>query len=87
MPTPRWGLSTSVVNGKIYAIGGTPNGLESLRTVEVYDPADRYLGCSGQVCPRHAGDYLLAPSAERFTPLGERKMAVMDFGALKSTIQ
>ena len=39
MPTPRWGLSTSVVNGKIYAIGGTPNGLESLRTVEVYDPA------------------------------------------------
>ena len=38
MPTPRWGLSTSVVNGKIYAIGGTPNGRESLRTVEVYDP-------------------------------------------------
>ena len=38
MPTPRWGLSTSVVNDKIYAIGGTPNGFESLRTVEIYDP-------------------------------------------------
>ena len=23
MPTPRWALSASVVNGKIYAIGGT----------------------------------------------------------------
>jgi len=22
IPTPRWGLSTSVVDGKIYAIGG-----------------------------------------------------------------
>ena len=44
MPSPRWGLSTSVVNGKIYAIGGTPNGIESLRTVEVYDPATNTWG-------------------------------------------
>lgn len=44
MPTPRYVLSTSVVNGKIYAIGGQsgrpiggiPNPLE---TVEEYDPA------------------------------------------------
>ena len=38
MPTARVELSTSVVNGKIYAIGGWqafPNGT---RTVEVYDP-------------------------------------------------
>jgi len=36
MPTARWGLSTSVVNDKIYAIGGWKGG--TLSTVEVYDP-------------------------------------------------
>ena len=35
MPTARWGLSTSVVNGKIYAIGGHPD----LATVEECDPS------------------------------------------------
>ena len=44
MPTARSGLSTSVVNGKIYAIGGQagkagPGGGPLLSTVEVYDPA------------------------------------------------
>ena len=38
MPTPRLGLSTTVVNGKIYAIGGGAP-LNPLPTVEVYDPA------------------------------------------------
>jgi hypothetical protein len=38
MPTARWALSTSAVNGKIYAIGGASNGA-GLRTVEEYDPA------------------------------------------------
>ena len=40
MPTARFGLSTSVVDGKIYAIGGgqTPYGAY-LSTVEEYDPA------------------------------------------------
>jgi len=33
MPTPRLGLSTSVVDGKIYAIGGQVTGI-----VEIYDP-------------------------------------------------
>ncbi len=39
MPTPRFGLATSVVDGKIYAIGGgkTPYG-KYLSTLEVYDP-------------------------------------------------
>jgi N-acetylneuraminic acid mutarotase len=37
MPTPRWGLSTCVVNGKIYAIGGN-NGNAPLSTMEIYDP-------------------------------------------------
>ncbi|MBA7639906.1 N-acetylneuraminate epimerase [subsurface metagenome] len=39
MPTARLGLSTSVVNGKIYAIGGgySIEGPHS-RTVEEYDP-------------------------------------------------
>jgi hypothetical protein len=36
MPTARCGLSTSVVNGKIYAIGGS-NG-NALSAVEEYDP-------------------------------------------------
>ena len=42
MPTGRGFLSTSVVNGKIYAIGGMKNENNvgvALRTVEAYDPA------------------------------------------------
>ena len=38
MPTARFGLSTSVVNGKIYAIGGERSA-QPLSTVEEYDPA------------------------------------------------
>jgi len=39
MPTPRMGLSTCPVNGKIYAIGGYPAGLgAAITTVEAYDP-------------------------------------------------
>jgi len=39
MPTPRWGLSTGVVDGKIYAIGGGQNPYGNyLSIVEVYDP-------------------------------------------------
>jgi len=41
MPTKRVGLSTAVVSGKIYAIGGwIPGGAlgKTLKTVEVYDP-------------------------------------------------
>lgn len=38
MPTPRAGLTTSVVNGKIYAIGGGQQRLASLSTVEQFDP-------------------------------------------------
>jgi len=37
MPTPRCGLSTSVVDGKIYAIGGRAGG-QFYSTVEEYDP-------------------------------------------------
>jgi N-acetylneuraminic acid mutarotase len=39
MPTARWGLSTAVVDGKIYSIGGgqSPYGTY-MSTVEVYDP-------------------------------------------------
>ena len=39
MPTPRALLFTSVVNEKIYAIGGTPDRHVGLPTVEVYNPA------------------------------------------------
>ena len=37
MPTARFVLSTSVVDGKIYAIGGDPGG-GGVSTVEAYDP-------------------------------------------------
>jgi RNA polymerase sigma factor (sigma-70 family) len=41
MPTARAGLSTSVVNGIIYAIGGTTKWASmDHRTVEAYDPAE-----------------------------------------------
>ena len=40
MPTPRWGLSTSIVNGKIYAIGGGQSPYGAYKSpVEEYDPA------------------------------------------------
>ncbi len=37
LPTPRAGLATSVVDGKIYAIGGF-DGAQGVSTVELYDP-------------------------------------------------
>ena len=40
MPTPRFGLSVSVVDGKIYAIGGRQSPFGALKlAVEEYDPA------------------------------------------------
>ncbi|MFC1717937.1 sigma-70 family RNA polymerase sigma factor [Candidatus Poribacteria bacterium] len=38
MPTARWGLSANVVNGRIYAIGGSTDERTGLSVVEVYDP-------------------------------------------------
>ena len=38
MPTRRWDLSTCVVDGKIYAIGGASPVYQASRTVEEYDP-------------------------------------------------
>lgn len=37
MPTPRYGMTTAVVNGLIYAIGGW-GGWPELSVVEIYDP-------------------------------------------------
>lgn len=40
MPTARWGLTASVVDGKIYAIGGAHDAMADwFPTVEVYDSA------------------------------------------------
>ncbi len=39
MPTGRWDLSTCVVDGKIYAIGGASPVYQASRIVEAYDPA------------------------------------------------
>jgi RNA polymerase sigma factor (sigma-70 family) len=39
MPTSRYWLSASAVNGKIYAIGGLTVDMVALSTVEEYDPA------------------------------------------------
>ena len=39
LPTPRRALATSVVNGRIYAIGGASPSGATLATVEEYDPA------------------------------------------------
>ena len=54
MPTPRWALSASVVNGKIYIIGGTPdNKLTGLSTVEEYDPVtDKWAKKADMPTPR-----------------------------------
>lgn len=39
MPTARMGFSTSVVDGKIYAISALQGGPNRLTKVEAYDPA------------------------------------------------
>lgn len=42
MPTPRADLTASVVDGRIYAIGGTRHvAIDALGIVEMYDPASR----------------------------------------------
>jgi N-acetylneuraminic acid mutarotase len=40
MPTPRFALRTFLVNGKIYAIGGSQHQNSALAAVEVYDPVN-----------------------------------------------
>jgi len=53
MPTARGGLSTSVVNGKIYAFGGWR--ISYLPQVEVYDPlTDTWTKRADMPIPRHA---------------------------------
>src|SRR4029077_14977368 len=38
MPTARYFLTATTVNGKIYAVGGSASGLSALTTVEASDP-------------------------------------------------
>jgi N-acetylneuraminic acid mutarotase len=55
MPTARYVLSTSAVDGKIYAIGGGP-GETVIRTVEEYDPAmDTWTGKADMPMAEGAG--------------------------------
>ena len=56
MPAPRWGLSASVVNGKIYTIGGTSDDdFTGLSTVEEYDPmTDEWAKKADMPTPRWA---------------------------------
>lgn len=44
LPVACASLAAASVNGKIYAIGGSVNGVNSLSTVYVYDPAQPMLG-------------------------------------------
>ncbi len=54
MPTARMNLTCSVVNGKIYVIGGWNRGV-SFPTLEVYDPAtDSWEKKKGMPGPRYA---------------------------------
>ena len=53
IPTPRFGLCASAVNGKIYAIGGTPDGGQRFPNVEEYDPTtDRWTKKADMLTPR-----------------------------------
>jgi len=56
MPTPRSGVATSVIDGKIYAIGGVRKDkiYKALSTVEVYDPAtDKWTKKADMPTARH----------------------------------
>ncbi len=39
MPTPRFGVGAGVVNGILYAVGGSNSSSLALGTVEAYNPA------------------------------------------------
>ncbi|HET7564205.1 MAG TPA: kelch repeat-containing protein, partial [Gemmatimonadaceae bacterium] len=39
MPTSRFALTVAVLNGVVYAVGGTRNAYNYLTAVEAYDPA------------------------------------------------
>ena len=53
MPTARYALSTSVVNGRIYAIGGR-EGVQYYSIVEEYDPtSDTWTRKADMSVPRH----------------------------------
>lgn len=57
MPTPRAGVAASVINGKIYAIGGVKKDkiYKALSTVEVYDPAtDKWTKKADMPTARHS---------------------------------
>ena len=64
MPTARYGLATTVVNGKIYAIGGATEydvSISSVATVEEYDPiTDTWTQKADMITPRY---YLAADAA------------------------
>ncbi len=55
MPTGRGGLATVAVDGKIYAIGGNPDGSNVISTVEEYDPVtDEWTKKADMPTERHA---------------------------------
>jgi hypothetical protein len=57
MPTARAELSTSVVDGKIYAIGGWRPPDEQLSIVEEYDP-ETDIGQRRPICQLREADWL-----------------------------
>lgn len=69
MPTPRWGHSTAVVDGKIYVIGGWGRGL--VPHIDVYDPqTEAWTKGAGIPTPRASlstsaveGKFMLSPAS------------------------
>ena len=84
MPTPRADLTASVVNGRIYAIGGTRHvGIDALGIVEEYDPGtDNWTRKADMPTPRlHLSSavvdnriYVFGGSPQWAVPLGAAEM-------------
>ncbi|MFC1712818.1 sigma-70 family RNA polymerase sigma factor [Candidatus Poribacteria bacterium] len=84
MPTARYMLGTCVVDGKLYAMGGT-DGNQAFATIEVYDPAtDTWTrkadmpagrGLDGAVCAMNGKIYVIGgwPNPKAGTVLNEVK--------------
>ena len=71
MPTPRSGLASAVLEGKLFVAGGVgKDGTTALRTVDVFDPATGKWAPAAPMKARRANFALVALEGKRPVAMG-----------------